>query len=301
MPRVSLVIAAYQSESTIADCLEALRAQRYRDFEVIAVDSSPNGATRELVRKRFPEFRLIESSTRLLPHEARNRGVAASQGELLVFTDADCAAEPEWLERLVEAHDAGHAIVCGSIEPPHRGGEAAEPGWYAIGVHLCKYSFRLSALSAGPCAIAGTANALYARTVWDVIGPFDGSRFAGDALLSWRGAQRGWQPWFEPRAIVRHRFEHATGALLRERFERGMEFAPARADFEGWSRARIAATVLATPLLPFIPLARGARDATRAGQLRRFAATLPIQWLGHAAWSLGEARGLYRTLKARRA
>jgi hypothetical protein len=202
---------------------------------------------------------------------------------VLVFTDADCRAEPDWLEHLVRAHDAGHAVVCGAIEP-------AAPGWFQAGVHLCKYSFRLAALPAGPCWIAGTANAAYARAAFARAGPFEGERFAADALLSWRAARLGAVPWFEPRAVVRHRFDHALGAFVRERLARGRDFGDARAGFEGWSRWRLAATLLALPALPLVPLARGARDALRAGRLAAFLATLPLQVLGHAAWSLGEAR-----------
>ena len=45
-PRVSVVIPAYRSAATIAGTLTALRAQRFRDFETVVVDSSPDDATR---------------------------------------------------------------------------------------------------------------------------------------------------------------------------------------------------------------------------------------------------------------
>jgi GT2 family glycosyltransferase len=157
-------------------------------------------------------------------------------------------------------------------------------------VHLCKYSFRLSRLAAGPSGVAGTANASCTREVWEAIGPFDGDRFAGDALFSWRARARGWQPWFEPRAVVEHRYTGTLGALWEERLARGEDFADARAAFEGWRRARAAAYLAACPLLVGVVLARGARDALRAGWGGWLVSTLPIQLLGHLAWSLGEAR-----------
>jgi glycosyltransferase involved in cell wall biosynthesis len=289
-PRVSVVVAAHRSHETIGACLTALRAQRFRDFEVVVVDSSPDARTRELVAGSFPEVRLVASAERLLPHEARNRGVREAKGAILVFTDADCRGEPNWLERLVTALDAGHPVVCGAIE-------LDGAGWFALGVHLCKYSFRLQALPAGPCAIAGTANAAYAREAFERAGPFDGARFAGDALLSWRAARLGLVPWFEPRAVVHHRFEHSLPAFVRERLERGRDFGDARVAFEAWPRARLAAALAALPALPLVPLARGARDAVRSGRLAGFVATLPLQVLGHAAWSLGEARAQAERLR----
>src|SRR5512144_1102084 len=109
-PQVSVIIPAYYSDSGIAGCLEALRSQSFRDFEAIVVNSSPGDRTREIVTTQFPEVKLLENPTRLLPHAARNRGVSLAVGQILVFTDADCRGSPDWLERLVDAHGAGHEI-----------------------------------------------------------------------------------------------------------------------------------------------------------------------------------------------
>ena len=54
-PQMSILIPAYYSEDTLAECLEALRQQRFRDFEVIVVNSSPGDRTRRLVEERFHE------------------------------------------------------------------------------------------------------------------------------------------------------------------------------------------------------------------------------------------------------
>ncbi|HSL82774.1 MAG TPA: glycosyltransferase family A protein, partial [Thermoanaerobaculia bacterium] len=112
--RVSVVIPAYLSHATIAGCLAALRLQDYRSFEVVVVDSSPDERTAREVRA-FPEVRLVRSPLRLLPHAARNAGVAESRGELLVFTDPDVYARPEWLRDLVAAYGAAGQPVVGSI------------------------------------------------------------------------------------------------------------------------------------------------------------------------------------------
>lgn len=286
-PRVSIVIPAYHSGSTIAESLDAIRRQTFRDFEVIVVNSSPEDQTRKLVERDYGEVCFEQAQHRLLPHAARNRGAQRAGGEILVFTDPDCRAHPEWLERLIDAHDAGHPVVCGAIEP-------AEQSWFARGVHVCKYSFRLSGLTAGPCWIAGTANACCSREVWEAIGPFDGDHFAGDAIFSWHAAARGWQPWFEPAAVVDHRYVGNTGSLWQERITRGTDFAEARMQFEGWSRSRAAAYALGFPVALPLVLARGGRDAFKVQWGMTFLTTLPLQVIGHAAWSIGEARAHWR-------
>jgi glycosyltransferase involved in cell wall biosynthesis len=288
-PRVSIVISAFHSDTTIADCLESLRDQTFRDFEVIVVNSSPEERTRRIVEERFTEVRFEQAPARLLPHAARNRGVEHARGELLVFTDPDCRARPDWLERLVQSLDQGHRLVCGAIE-------LNETGWFARGVHLCKYSFRLSGLRGGPSSVAGTANAGCSREVWNAVGPFDGDRFAGDGLFSWRAAARGWQAWFEPRAIVEHRYIGSVGSLWSERITRGRDFAETRMAFERWSAKRAALYLAVMPLLPLLVLARTGREAFEAGWGASFILTLPLQFVGQLAWSLGETGALWRRL-----
>ena len=283
-PRVSILIPAYFSEDTLADCLRALRRQRFRDFEIVLVNSSPEDGTRRLVETRFPEVVFDQAPGRLLPHAARNRAAKRAQGEILVFTDPDCCAHEDWLERLVDAHRQGHQFVCGAIDLHDKTGN-----WFATGVHLCKYSFRSSLLPGGRAYVAGTANASCTRHVWETVGPFDGHRFAGDALFSWRATARAWQPWFEPRAVVEHRYIGTVSSFCQERFSRGRDFADARVTFERWPRWRIAAYLLSFPALVMVVLARGASDAFRAGWVWPFVKTLPLQFVGHGAWSLGEA------------
>jgi glycosyltransferase involved in cell wall biosynthesis len=286
-PRVSVIIPAFNSADTIAECLGALRQQTFRDFEVIIVNSSPD-ETSDIVRREFPEVFLHQAAHRLLPHAARNRGAKHARGEILVFSDPDCRAHGDWLERIVAAQDAGHELVCGAIDLRDTA------SWFERGVHLAKYSFRSSALPAGPTWIAGTANACCSRALWNEIGPFDGEHFSGDAQFSWRAAERGHVPWFEPSAIVEHRYSDSLHDLIRERFLRGEDFARARSEFEQWSRARSFASAVAFPAAITVVLARELRDAMNIRWMRTLIASLPLQIVAHGAWILGESRAYTR-------
>jgi glycosyltransferase involved in cell wall biosynthesis len=286
-PRVSVIIPAYESTSTIAECLRGLRAQTLRDFEVIVVNSSADDETHRIVEREFPEAIFEQVNHRLLPHAARNAGALYAHGELLVFSDPDCRANPDWLERLVAAHDAGHALVCGAIELND------DARWLERGVHLCKYSFRLSGLTPGKTWVAGTANACCSRELWNAIGPFDGDHFSGDARFSWAAASRGHEPWFDPSAIVVHRYCGSMQDLLSERFSRGGDFAVARMHFGEWSRLRSLGHFAGFPLALALVMGRGLRDAFVAGRFRSFLATLPLQLIGHSAWLVGEERAYF--------
>jgi len=283
-PRVSVVIPAYLSHATIAGCLAALRQQEYRSFEVVVVDSSPDERTAREVRA-FPEVRLIRSPGRLLPHAARNAGVAESRGELLVFTDPDVYARPEWLRELVAAYGAAGQPVVGSISCHGR-------RWLDLGLHLCKFGKWLPGGPARPVDMGPTANLLVPRAAFEALGGFADDLMLGDALFSWRLLEAGWTLRFEPRAEVAHHHTSSLGGFLRERYERGVLFGELRLAWEGLGRRR-SLFYLAVSLAP-VRLARilalTAGHCRHAGRLRDFAATLPVLVLGHGASLLGESR-----------
>lgn len=282
MPRVSIVIPAFFSHDTVAATLDALRAQTYRDFEVIVVNSSPETITQALITGHYPEVNFEQSPTRLLPHAARNRAIQRSSGELLVFTDPDCRARPNWLEKLVAAHDAGHPVVGGSME-------LATDRWFERGAHLVKFSWLLSGLPPGRRWIVPSANALYPRSLFDTIGPAEDALFCGDAVLAWKASSAGTRPWFEPGAVVEHRHQGNLWSFFTLRLRRGGEFAQARMAFEEWSRGWAAMNAILWPLLMVLTLVRSGSDSFRGGWGRHSITTLPVQIVGQLGWCLGEA------------
>lgn len=289
MPRVSIVIPAYYSHDTIEQTLLAFREQTYRDFEVVIVNSSPETITQGLITRKFPEVNFEQSPTRLFPHAARNRAIARSGGELLVMTDPDCRAQPDWLEKLVAAHDAGHPVVGGGMG-------LATRRWFERGAHLVKFSWLLPGLPAGFRWIVPSANALYPRSLLEKLGRLDDLLFCGDAVLAWRAGDAGARPWFEPSAVVEHRHEGNLIAFTRMRFRRGIEFGHARIAFEGRTRGRAAIEALLMPLRAIITLVRAGKDSVRAGWGTIFVFTLPVQILGQFGWCLGEALAQVQTV-----
>lgn len=288
-PRVSVVLPAYYSDGTMHACLEGLRAQTYRNFEVIVVNSSPEDRTARIVAD-FPEVRFEQSPVRLYPNAAQNRGVEHARGELLVFSNPDCRPRPDWLARLIETHAQGHAVVGGGMGLARR-------RYLERGIHLCKFHRCLAGLPSKPLWVLPTSNACYSRTVWDAIGPFEGEYFAADGLLSWRARQHGFTPWFNGQAIVEHYHDNTFLGFIRQRRWRGEEFGILRIRREAWSWRRAALNILGLPALVLLVLARAARDAFQSGWMRDYIVTLPVQAAGHLAWSIGEAQAAYRYLR----
>lgn len=280
--RIVVAVPCWRSDDTIEACLRGLRAQRADDFEVVVVNSSPGDRTGEIVARVMPEATYLESAARLLPHAARDLALADSPAAILVSTDPDCVADPDWLRLLTGTVRDGADLVVGGM------GVVAS-GRRAMGVHLCKYAAYLPGLAPGRRLVAPSANLAISRRAWEAVGPFPPEQYVGDAILSWRVAARFGPARFVPEAIVRHHHHDRPSGFLRSRHSRGREFAAARAGHFNWSRARAAGHAASFPLLALPPILAGARSARRAGLRGAVLPSLPLHVAGHLAWTLGEA------------
>ena len=111
MPRVSVIIPAYNASRFIRETLESVLAQSYRDFEVVVVDDGSTDATRELVESFAQRVAQPPSAVRCIrqanagPSAARNRGIREARGTLIAFVDADDLWLPEKLAEQVPLFD----------------------------------------------------------------------------------------------------------------------------------------------------------------------------------------------------
>ena len=101
VPVASVVIPCRGHAKEVARCLRSIERQRVDfPFETIVVDSASDPAVEEVVREAAA-VRLVRSEIPLQPGPARTLGVSHARGMYLVFIDADCQAEPDWLAAAV--------------------------------------------------------------------------------------------------------------------------------------------------------------------------------------------------------
>ena len=285
-PRTSVVIPTSRPGEGVEACLAALERGTVDDFEAIVVDSSATGEAQGTLAG-LPHARVLRPEAPLPPHEARNLGAERARGQTIAFTDADCVPRPDWLERLLEAHERGSALVGGAIDPD--GGGLVERG-----ADICKFAPWLEGLRAGERHTLPTANLSLSRAAWERIGPFRVLAWSGDTELCRRAHEAGLGLRFEPRAVVRHDDPVRLRRFLRERRERGSAYAALRVAIESWSRPRAAAYAAAAPLLAGWLGLRGVLATVRSGRPTAALLTLPVTAAGVAAWALGEAGSYVR-------
>ena len=202
-PRVSVIIPVRDDTPRLLTCLELLRAQSY-PADLLEVVVADNGSSDDVAAAvaAHPGVRVVREET---PgsYIARNAAVAASTGEVLAFTDADCRPRRDWVEAGVGAlrGDDGPDAVGGAISLVFRNGAAPVSGpelYEALhDFDQRRYIERLG--------FAATANLFVPRTVFDAVGPFDARlKSGGDLNFGNRLGAAGYRLGFAPGATVDH-------------------------------------------------------------------------------------------------
>ncbi|MFH0836586.1 MAG: glycosyltransferase [Candidatus Aenigmatarchaeota archaeon] len=93
---ISVIIPAYNEQDYIEDCLKSLDKQTFRDFETIVVDSGHDNTSKISRKHKATVIKYIKNG----PAAARNIGAEKSKGKILVFADADCRFDSDFLNRI---------------------------------------------------------------------------------------------------------------------------------------------------------------------------------------------------------
>lgn len=100
---VSVIIPIYNGELYIGQAIESVIAQTYKDVELIVVDDGSNDNTEKVVKK-YGDIKYIYQNNSG-PSAARNRGMAASEGEYIAFLDSDDLYKENKLEAQINAFE----------------------------------------------------------------------------------------------------------------------------------------------------------------------------------------------------
>ena len=115
--KVSVIMPVYNAAATLRTSLESIKAQTFRDFELVFVDDSSTDGTAEIIGSFAAESgiacKLVKQPCNGGVAAARNRGLEAAEGEYVAWVDADDAIAPEALEKAVEAVSRTDADIVG--------------------------------------------------------------------------------------------------------------------------------------------------------------------------------------------
>ena len=192
--RISVVVPTL-NDGTLARTLEALVAQSRTADEILVVGRFEDRITRE-----FPQVVFIDTGQPVCAAAARNRGMAAAQGDIIAFTDSDCIPEKDWLARHEQAHNGGAEVVGGGVS-------LDGSNYWAQSDNVSMFHDFVTAHPAGNRILLPTLNLSVKRAVIDAVGFMDESfpgAAAEDADWTVRMRLAGYPLRFIPDARVRH-------------------------------------------------------------------------------------------------
>ncbi|MDQ3703447.1 MAG: glycosyltransferase [Chloroflexota bacterium] len=325
-PLVSVVVPTFNRRASLGRLLEALERQTYPNdrFEVVVVDDGSSDGTVEWLRgyrARYP-LRVMEQAHEG-PSAARNRGVAAANGTLVLFLDDDVVPLPECIAEHVAVRSGmpeAEAVVIGPMSPPR---DWPRPVWVRWVEDTLQEQYR--AMQAGEFACSPrqfyTANASLPRARFLEVGGFDAEfKRNEDVELAYRLQQNGLAFIFHPRADVLHYAGHSLEAwqaatyqygrydVVQTRDRGGRAFLVACTEFRGRHPLNRLAARLCTgrPLIyrgavwTLVRLVRVAdRESTnRAAKLALSALFTILYWQG-ACDELGSRRAVWENVAER--
>jgi GT2 family glycosyltransferase len=220
-PEVSVIVVSWNGREYLGPCLDALRAQRGIDFEVILVDNASTDGTSEFVRTHYPGVRMVE-----LPHNlgfagGNNAGARDARAPWLAFLNNDTVPEPDWLARLHAGvrSNTHFQLATSRIVYMHDATvvDSAGDGMYRSGGAFKRHhggradDARASGEVFGICGAA----CLIERSVFEELGGFDEHFFASheDVDLSYRARLRGYRCAYVADAVVRHHGSATLGTV----------------------------------------------------------------------------------------
>jgi glycosyltransferase involved in cell wall biosynthesis len=208
LPMVSVVVPIYNGEADLPDLISCLTSQTYprERVEYLLVDNNSSDRTYTLIEEFAANspitIRPLNENQIQSSYAARNAGIRASVGDIVVFTDADCRPQPQWLNALIKPFvNTEIIIVVGEI--------LALPGKNLLEKHADRQDTlsQKHTLAHKFYPYGQTANLAIRRSVFHQSGlfrPYLNS--GGDADICWRILQSNMGSLeFAPAAIVQHR------------------------------------------------------------------------------------------------
>lgn len=96
--KISVIIPVYNEELAISKCLNSLKQQSYKNFEIIVVDDGSTDSTKSVIK---PFGVILLEQQHKGPGTARNLGAKHAKGDILVFVDADMTFDPDFISDLI--------------------------------------------------------------------------------------------------------------------------------------------------------------------------------------------------------
>lgn len=210
---LSIIIPVHNAAQTIKRCLQAVQLQRLppgASCELIVVDDGSTDETAVII-ETF-SVTTIHHKRKRGAAAARNSGIAAAQGEIILFTDADCLPQENWVQEMIRPFADRAVIGCKGIY-------ASQQTSLAARFVQIEYEDKYDLLrKQAAIDFIDTYSAAYRADILKTCGGFDEQiYYVEDQELSFRLAAEGHKMVFQPTAVVTHQHSDTLRRYLRKK------------------------------------------------------------------------------------
>jgi hypothetical protein len=287
-PSLSVIVQIGAQRKRSVNCLESLFAQDVIDeLEILVDDFAPDDALPVEVRGH-PSIIYNPRHEYQAIGELKAEAVGSARAPIVAFIEDHCVAQEGWARAIIESHQNGWHAIGGRVINGNPGVGISDL------IEVMNYHRWLPPVEAGEQELLVGHNTAYDREALLSYGEALPALIGCDPVLQWQMAKDGYRLYLNPAVRFKHINETEIGSILRGYFLWNRFFAPTRARQFGWSRFRKLAWSLASPLMPFIRVAKISAYLTREKRAYRkaFFRSLPVQLLAHSAAGLGQMIGL---------
>jgi GT2 family glycosyltransferase len=198
-----------KDDERLFGCLKALEpsAGAAAAVEIIVVDNGSENVFRSRLDELSPRVAVLDER-RPGAFAARNRGVKAASGDVILFIDADCVPKPDWIPQALAAlKETGADIVQGDS------GTAAAPG--SVGQLIQgRYGARFEGLRPGAPTECDTRNMAVRKRVFEELRFNADFRRVGDTEFGLLAESLGFRVGYAPEMRVDHDHDHRLDTFI---------------------------------------------------------------------------------------
>jgi len=282
MPKLSIVIAAFNNVSLLEQCLTSLKGQWEEPDTEVFVAANYSEGVEQMIKNNFPSVLYRCFSKKTTVPELRTEGILQTTGEIVALAEDHGTFDNRWCAQIKKAHESSYSIIGGSIENVSKG----LLGW---AVYFHDYGKYMLPSRAGVVKTLSEFNISYKRALLNEIKDDFQNGFFG-ALLDLKLAKEGNSLYLMPTAIVYHNKSYTFKKAFIQCYHYGRSFAVMRvANTSLFLRLGLA---LGSILLPVILSLRILLNTLRKKRLvKELILSFPYLVLLMISWSYGELCG----------
>lgn len=229
--KVSIIIPARNEEQNIKTCLDAILSQNYPKelLEVIVVDDHSTDGTAGIVRSYGASVKYIDLQRHIKSDEkvtaykkyALAKGVESSSGELIVTTDADCYAGPDWIQSIVAMYQQEKPVMI--VAPVDYDADKSVLQQFQSLDFMSMQGITAAALQLNLGNMSNGANLAFSRSAFEDVGGYEGVDHiaSGDDYLLMMKMQMAYPSQISylksKSAIVKTQPQHSWGDFFQQR------------------------------------------------------------------------------------